>query len=205
MGNEVPNDGNEDLRKYQEKSWRTMKITLSLFAMTFTGIGVFLIYKLGGPKYGENGVLIEDDFTHMPLTFQYLLRTVSELNYYKRLINEPSREKLLPDALPFPYYQPPYTVVLELTDVLVHPDWTYNTGWRFKKRPGTDQFLESLQGLYEVVVYTAELGMTVFPIIEALDPKNLISYKLVRDATHFVDGHHVKDLDRLNRDLTKVY
>lgn len=46
--------------------------------------------------------------------------------------------------------------------------------------------------------------MTVFPIIEALDPKNIISYKLVRDATHFVDGHHVKNLDRLNRDLKRV-
>lgn len=46
--------------------------------------------------------------------------------------------------------------------------------------------------------------MTVFPIVEALDPKNLINYKLVRDATLFVDGAHVKDLDKLNRDLKKV-
>lgn len=67
-----------------------------------------------------------------------------------------------------------------------------------------DHFLESLNGLYEIVIYTAEQGMTVFPIIEALDPKNIISYKLVRDATHFVDGHHVKNLDRLNRDLKRV-
>lgn len=29
-------------------------------------------------------------------------------------------------------------------------------------------------------------------------------YRLVRDATHFVDGHHVKNLDNLNRDLRKV-
>jgi hypothetical protein len=40
------------------------------------------------------------------------------------MIEEPSREKLLPDPVPPPYYQPPYTLVLELTDVLVHPDWT---------------------------------------------------------------------------------
>lgn len=58
--------------------------------------------------------------------------------------------------------------------------------------------------MYEIVIYTAEQGITVFPIIEALDPKNIISYKLVRDATHFVDGVHVKNLDKLNRDLTKV-
>lgn len=103
-----------------------------------------------------------------------------------------------------PYYQPPYTLVLEMTDVLVHPDWTYQTGWRFKKRPGIERFLENLSGMYEIVIFTAEQGMTVFPIIEALDPNNIISYKLVRDATHFVDGHHVKDLSKLNRDLNKV-
>ena len=41
-----------------------------------------------------------------------------------QMIREPSREKLLPDPLTYPYIQPPYTLVLELTDVLVHPDWT---------------------------------------------------------------------------------
>jgi hypothetical protein len=44
----------------------------------------------------------------------------------------------------------------------------------------------------------------VFPILDALDPNGYIMYRLVRDATHFVDGHHVKDLDCLNRDLSKV-
>lgn len=70
--------------------------------------------------------------------------------------------------------------------------------------PGINHFLESLSGIYEIVIYTAEQGMTVFPIIEALDQKSLINYKLVRDATLFVDGVHVKDLDKLNRDLSKV-
>lgn len=45
---------------------------------------------------------------------------------------------------------------------------------------------------------------TVFPILDALDPNGYIMYRLVRDATRFVDGHHVKDLGALNRDLSKV-
>ena len=81
---------------------------------------------------------------------------------------------------------------------------TYQTGWRFKKRPGVDQFLEQLGRLFEIVVYTADHGMTVFPVLDALDPNGFIMYRLVRDATHFVDGHHVKSLDKLNRDLSKV-
>jgi hypothetical protein len=40
------------------------------------------------------------------------------------MIKDPSRDKLLPDPLKEPYYQPPYTLVLEMTGVLVHPDWT---------------------------------------------------------------------------------
>lgn len=44
----------------------------------------------------------------------------------------------------------------------------------------------------------------MFPILDALDPNGYIMYRLVRDATHFVDGHHVKSLDHLNRDLSKV-
>lgn len=126
------------------------------------------------------------------------------LTYYQKIIQEPSRQKLLPDPLKPPYYQPKYTLVLEMKDVLVHPDWTYQTGWRFKKRPSVDAFLQQLALDYEIVVYTADQGMTVFPILDALDPNGYIMYRLVRDATHFVDGHHVKNLDNLNRDLAKV-
>lgn len=91
-----------------------------------------------------------------------------------------------------------------MKDVLVHPDWTYQTGWRFKKRPGVDHFLQECAKHFEIVVFTAEQGMTVFPILDALDPNGYIMYRLVRDATHFVDGHHVKNLDNLNRDLRRV-
>lgn len=45
---------------------------------------------------------------------------------------------------------------------------------------------------------------TVFPILDSLDPNGYIMYRLVRDATDFIDGHHVKNLDCLNRDLKKV-
>lgn len=126
------------------------------------------------------------------------------MNYYQKMIQEPSRDKLLPDPLKPPYIQPPYTLILEMKDVLVHPDWTYQTGWRFKKRPGVDVFLQECAKHFEIVVFTAEQGMTVFPILDALDPNGYIMYRLVRDATHFIDGHHVKNLDNLNRDLKKV-
>lgn len=33
---------------------------------------------------------------------------------------------------------------------------------------------------------------TAFPIIDSLDPNGYIMYRLFRDATHYIDSHHVK-------------
>lgn len=194
----------QEEKRRSETAWKSVKTSLLVIGTTISCLSGFLVYTLGKPPLDEDGDYIRDEYVDLPIWQQYFYRTIKELDYYKRLIKEPSREKLLPDVMQYPYYQPPYTLVLELTDVLIHPEWTYQTGWRFKKRPGIDYFLESLHGMYEVVIYTAEQGMTVFPILDALDPKNYISYKLVRDATHFVDGNHVKSLGKLNRDLSKV-
>lgn len=126
----------EEARRARETSWRTMKYTLIVFGVSFVCIGGYLIVELGRPEIDEKGNRMRDQFSDMPIWKQYICRTLRELDYYKKMIKEPSREKLLPDTMKYPYYQPPYTLVLELTDVLVHPDWTYRTGWRFKKRPG---------------------------------------------------------------------
>lgn len=181
-----------------------MKLGFYLFGFGMTTMGGWVLYDLGQPELDEQGNAIEDEFSSLPTFDQYKNRILKSMNYYQKYVQEPSYDKLLPDPLKAPYYQPKYTLVLEMKDVLVHPDWTYQTGWRFKKRPGVDQFLEQLGRTFEIVVYTADHGMTVFPVLDALDPNGFIMYRLVRDATHFVDGHHVKSLDRLNRDLSKV-
>jgi len=49
---------------------------------------------------------------------------MNEMWNYKTFLAEPSREKLLPDPVKLPFLQPPYTILLEITDVLVHPEWT---------------------------------------------------------------------------------
>lgn len=194
----------EEDRKEKEKSWKHMKLGFIVFGVSATGLAIWSVYEMGSPRLDEMGQPITDEFTRLPAPQQYFKRMWREMTYYQRIIQEPSRDKLLPDPLKPPYIQPPYTLVLEMRDVLVHPDWTYQTGWRFKKRPGVDYFLEQLAKNFEIVVYTADQGMTVFPILDGLDPNGYIMYRLVRDATLFVDGHHVKSLDNLNRDLKRV-
>ncbi|XP_070182116.1 mitochondrial import inner membrane translocase subunit TIM50-like isoform X2 [Littorina saxatilis] len=132
-------------------------------------------------------------------------RAFKEMNLFTKKIKEPSRDKLLPDPLKYPYIQPPYTLVLELTGVLVHPEWTYSTGWRFKKRPGIDYFLQQVgPPLFEVVIYSQEQGLTADPLVSHLDPQGYVMYRLYRDATRYMNGNHLKDLACLNRDLSKV-
>ncbi|XP_033325283.2 mitochondrial import inner membrane translocase subunit TIM50-C [Megalopta genalis] len=192
-------------KETRERADRWVKHSFRFFGVVFT-IGLsYMIYELARTKYDEQGNAIEDEYSNLPVYQRIYKRFRREYAYYTKMIQEPSRDKLLPDPLKYPYLQPSYTLVLELTDVLIHPDWTYETGWRFKKRPGVDQFLEAVAPpQFEIVVYTAEQGLTVFPILDALDPNGYIMYRLVRDTTRFVDGHHVKDLDALNRDLSKV-
>ena len=48
------------------------------------------------------------------------------------------------------------------------------------------------------------MALTAHPIIDALDPQGIIMYRLYRDSTKYENGVHVKDLDKINRDLSKV-
>ncbi|XP_052769066.1 mitochondrial import inner membrane translocase subunit TIM50-C-like [Mya arenaria] len=166
---------------------------------------ILLIGTWGPPERDIDNNPIEDEFSQDPLPLAYMRRTYREIFVQVKVTQEPSRQKLLPEPLSYPYMQPPYTLVLEMTDILVHPEWTMVNGWRFKKRPGIDHFLRAIgPPLFEVVIYTKESGMTADPLITKVDPENYIMYRLYKDATRYEDGKHIKDLNCLNRDLSKV-
>lgn len=176
----------------------------TVFLGSLCSIVLWAIYELGKPEQDQFGRSIEDELSSLPVLQQYVQRMWHSLHYYQKMLEEPTTTKLLPDVLCAPYIQPPYTLVLEMRDILVHPDWTYQTGWRFKKRPGVDHFLRQCSKHFEIVVYTAEQGMTAFPILDALDPNGYICYRLVRGATQLLDGQHIKNLNHLNRNLRRV-
>ncbi|KAF1782143.1 Mitochondrial import inner membrane translocase subunit Tim50 [Phytophthora cactorum] len=116
---------------------------------------------------------------------------------------DPSRQKLLPDwPIPqVPADTPPVPVlVLDLEDTLVHSEWSH--GWRHAKRPGVDEFLETLCQYYEIVIFSQNYGAE--EIVQKLDPKQCALHVLSRDATRYLNGAHVKDLSNLNRDLRQV-
>uniref|UniRef100_A0A8D0CSP9 Mitochondrial import inner membrane translocase subunit TIM50 n=1 Tax=Sander lucioperca TaxID=283035 RepID=A0A8D0CSP9_SANLU len=170
-------------KKQKENTAYAKKMVLRLAGLMGLGGAVGMVYLFGEcvcrpPKN--------------PPVVQQLRRTFKYFQDYRQMIIEPTSPKLLPDPLKEPYYQPPYTLVLELTDVLLHPEWSLATGWRFKKRPGIDYLFQQLAPLYEIVIFTAETGMTAYPLIDSIDPQGFVMYRLFRDATHYMEGHHVK-------------
>ncbi|XP_069799810.1 mitochondrial import inner membrane translocase subunit TIM50 [Dendropsophus ebraccatus] len=193
----------------QQKKQKENKARAKKFLLRATGVlGVvgsgFIVYTFGSSSLDEEGNKIPDEFDNDPPVLQQIRRTYKYFKDYRQMIIEPTSPKLLPDPLKEPYYQPPYTLVLELKNVLLHPEWSLETGWRFKKRAGIDNLFQQLAPLYEIVIFTSETGMTAFPLIDSLDPHGFVSYRLFRDATRYSDGHHVKDISCLNRDPSRV-
>nr|XP_060641394.1 mitochondrial import inner membrane translocase subunit TIM50 [Anolis sagrei ordinatus] len=203
-GDKKSSDEQKEKQKQKENTAYAKKMVLRIAGLMGAGSGVAIIYIFGSNSVDEHGAKIPDEFDNDPVVIQQLRRSYKYFKDYRQMIIEPTSPKLLPDPLKEPYYQPPYTLVIELTDVLLHPEWSLVTGWRFKKRPGIDNLFQQLAPLYEIVIFTSETGMTAFPLIDSVDPHGFISYRLFRDATRYMDGHHVKDISCLNRDPSKV-
>lgn len=130
-------------------------------------------------------------------------RLLDLLDYF----NKPAWNPLLPPPLPEPHFRP-YTLLIDLDDLLVHSNWDREHGWRTAKRPGVDYFLSYLSQLYEIVIFTTQPAYTAAPICEKLDPYGAYApYKLFKESCRtkgLIKPQLIKDLDYLGRDLRKV-
>lgn len=95
------------------------------------------------------------------------------------------------------------TLVLDLDETLVHFTENEHNG-KFLVRPFAREFLLRLQNYYEIVVFTAALKDYADWILDRIDTASSIRYRLYRDHTTFQNGVYLKDLSRLNRDLSKT-
>jgi len=190
------------VKKKEKVAGPSSTVWATIGGITF-GLIISAVGFLGKPDEDKEP---EQDLYHQaPTVLAYIYRFRDRLHEYRESFVEPSSELLLPDPLPEPYIQPKYTLVIELTDVLVHPEYDRSSGWRYRKRPGITPFLKALTlPMFEIVIYTHENGFSAAPVIDGLDPEGFIMYKLFRDATKYTNGTHVKDLSKLNRDITKV-
>jgi len=72
------------------------------------------------------------------------------------------------------------------------------------KRPGLDAFLEEASSFCTLAVFTAGTEEYAKALLDKLDPCGRMSLRLYRDSCSVVDGLFLKDLGKLDRDLSRV-
>ncbi|MCL7024166.1 hypothetical protein MKW94_019146 [Papaver nudicaule] len=66
------------------------------------------------------------------------------------------------------------------------------------KRPGVDEFLESISKKFEIVVFTAGLKEYASLVLDKIDPNGVITHRLYLDSCKEMDGRFVKDLSQIS-------
>ena len=121
--------------------------------------------------------------------------------------DEDSENLPQPDAPYFAQKSPDdkreYTLVLDLDETLVHYFEDENEAY-VKVRLGTENFIRELSKYCEIAIFTASTKYYADIVIDGLDCKNLIDYRLYREHTTLINGVNVKDLSRLGRNLEKI-
>ena len=98
-----------------------------------------------------------------------------------------------------------YCLVLDLDETLVHYIEEENQDHAYVKvRMGAETFINILSDFCEIVIFTASTQYYANIVIDGLDCKDKIDYKLYRQHTDLIDGTNVKDLSKLGRNLSKV-
>lgn len=147
--------------------------------------------------------------------------SLQELDYAEHIKTlEPTYEPeppLLPS--PAPHAEDRICLVLDLDETLVHSSFTPLPNADFevpldmqgeihtvyvKKRPGVDHFLSKVSEWYEIVIFTASLALYANPVVDLLDPHNLVQLRLYREHCVLIGGCYVKDIAKLGRDLKRT-
>ena len=117
------------------------------------------------------------------------------------------------------------TLVLDLDETLIHsyfdccaprtPDLSFDIIIEKKKihvnsivRPGAREFLESVSGIFEVVIFTASLSEYANPLLDFIDKNKKCKFRLYREhCCSFTNGFtnsFTKDLKKLDRDMKNL-
>lgn len=182
----------------------SMPVKAVLAGMVLSGVGATFV-SMGAPRTPEEheeAIAMDErilNYDDSNVLAAYWFRACDRVSEFIKGFSDPTSKKLLPDMLPEPY-QRPYTLVIEMEDFLIHSSWDIKSGWKTAKRPGVEYFLAYMSQFFEIVIYTHASPFYAEPILAKLDPNGFIMYRLYRDSTKYINGHHVKSVKSLNRD-----
>ena len=112
------------------------------------------------------------------------------------------------------------TLVLDLDETLVHSQFmTFSSpsdviiqieidnemhDIHVMVRPGVKEFLEKMEKLYEIVIFTASVSKYADPLLDIIDKRGFCPFRLFREHCSMINTTFVKDLQRLGRDLKNI-
>ena len=71
-------------------------------------------------------------------------------------------------------------------------------------RPYVKEFLEQMSKRYELVIFTASLSKYANPLLNIIDKKGYVPFRLFREHCTLINTAFVKDLKRLGRDMKDI-
>lgn len=172
----------------------------AFIALASAAAGAYFSRPFGSREETPQGMSEQDASSWSPTSMYARLRARmgSQVAHY----TEPTFPKLLPEMPEG--MKLPYTLVISLEDLMIHSTWDREHGYRTAKRPGIDYFIRYLQQYYELVLFTSVPIAMADPIMRKLDPYHIIYFQLGREGTKYDGGDYVKDLEYLNRPLSKT-
>ncbi|KAL9939234.1 hypothetical protein V8E36_002047 [Tilletia maclaganii] len=198
-GGEGGDGGNGGQQAKRPTAEQTGRGVLKYMWLVLVGAGAYGVYRFGQPLDEAEQLLFKDN----PLADSWFGRLRLRTFSLQSELSGPASNVLLPAQ--DPRIQRPYTLVVELDDLLVHSEWDRQRGWRVAKRPGLDYFLGYLSTFFEIIVFTSAPQFGSEPILVKLDQDGrYIFQRLYKEHCRLVDGELVKDLSYLNRDLSKT-
>ena len=133
--------------------------------------------------------------------------SISQENKANLTDDEDSENLPQPESPYFPPKDPSdnreYCLVLDLDETLVHFFEDENEAY-VKVRLGTENFIRQLSKYCEIAIFTASTKYYADKVIDGLDCKEQIDFRLYRQHTTVINGINVKDLSKLGRDLNKI-
>ena len=155
---------------------------------------------------------------------EYLNNFVQPFNPHKSAFTPTNHSKnlgqkklLLPDKSP--EFANKKTLILDLDETLVHSsfvpfeknDITLNVDFESVMyniyvlvRPGAEEFIKKVSKYFEVVIFTASISKYALPLLDILDHEKKIKYRLTREHCTFLNGIYIKELKKLNRNLSDL-
>lgn len=100
-----------------------------------------------------------------------------------------------------PYLPPEIKLNTLVVDLEIFGNFTDE---KFEIRPGCWQFIQFLSNVYEIVLFTLKENEFVTRVMDLVDPRLLVKYRLGRSHSVSSEKGLLKDLSVLGRDLSRV-